>query len=325
MRWGSSPRRARYGPPEEVSGRDGRHAGLGHPREQRRAVEQLPAVHERGEERVVACEAPGQPRRARRGLGVVRMGRDDDRAELACSGHGRLDAVVDADEGADAERERVRSLVGVEVVPGELEPWNEHQAIPLARTPGFVVELGQVVGEDLRAHAALVALLRLQPRIITSTRVVGDAQDVEAAGAVDVDQLADREGAVAPRRVSVQLGEQRSDAGPHTAIVPVGVACMGAKTADLQGRSGECSRRADSVVADRADELAACSSSSDPRCRADGRACAARRRSVRRGPRPCRRGGRPPSATTWPNRSRSARPSPCWRPRAATRRTASDP
>ncbi len=64
----------------------------------------------------------------------------------------------------------------------------------------------------LRVHAA--GALR-DDRIVCAIGVVGDAQDVEAGRSVEVDDLANREVAVAPRRVCVELREQRGDLAVH--------------------------------------------------------------------------------------------------------------
>jgi hypothetical protein len=45
--------------------------------------------------------------------------------------------------------------------------------------------------------------------------VVGDAQDVESAASMEIDELGDREHAVAPARVGVELAEERAEASPH--------------------------------------------------------------------------------------------------------------
>jgi hypothetical protein len=45
--------------------------------------------------------------------------------------------------------------------------------------------------------------------IVAAERVVGDGEDVEAKASVKVNQLAQRERAVAPGRMGVQLAEER--------------------------------------------------------------------------------------------------------------------
>src|SRR5262249_41647568 len=49
----------------------------------------------------------------------------------------------------------------------------------------------------------------------TGKGVVGDGEDVEAGATVEVGELADRQRAVAPRRVGVELAEQRRELRSH--------------------------------------------------------------------------------------------------------------
>ena len=61
-------------------------------------------------------------------------------------------------------------------------------------------------------------------RLVASPRardeVVGDAEDVEPVPAVEVDELAERKGAVAPPGVRVELAEQRIASTPFHALTP---------------------------------------------------------------------------------------------------------
>jgi hypothetical protein len=59
-----------------------------------------------------------------------------------------------------------------------------------------------------RREVGGVALLR--DHLAAGNHVVGDAEDVEAATAVQVDDLLKRQVAVAPCRVGVELAEKRS-------------------------------------------------------------------------------------------------------------------
>jgi hypothetical protein len=49
----------------------------------------------------------------------------------------------------------------------------------------------------------------LGDHVAAADRVVGDAEDVESAVAVEVDHLLERQAAVAPVRVGMELAEER--------------------------------------------------------------------------------------------------------------------
>ena len=92
----------------------------------------------------------------------------------------------------------------VGVVVGQLEARDHEQVVEHAGAGGLARELRQVRGEVPAVHAALAA-----------DDVVGDREHVEAGAAVQIAELAWRELAVAPRRMRVELAEQRLDLRPH--------------------------------------------------------------------------------------------------------------
>ena len=110
-----------------------------------------------------------------------------------------LEPAVERDPGPDAQREGVAGVVGVAVVESELDAGHQEQAVLLSRPPRLPVD---------RIEIALVCRLR-QVRGSRREHVVGDAEHVEAVAAVDIDELGQRERAVAPRRVRVELTEKR--------------------------------------------------------------------------------------------------------------------
>ena len=123
----------------------------------------------------------------------------------------------------------------VGVVVGELEAGDDEQAVPLECSGGLALELGDVVGVVRGGDASRREVV---PGIVGPADVVCDAQEVEAAGAVEIDEGADRERAVAPGRMGVQLREQPSGSGSHHApSVAYGLPLEGEEVVDLQERS----------------------------------------------------------------------------------------
>jgi hypothetical protein len=105
-----------------------------------------------------------------------------------------------------ADRDGVAGPVGIRVVVGELEPGDDQQ--PEGRECSFtlLLDLVEIAGEALLAHAG--ASVACGPRIVVTEDVVGDAEHVEARSSVEIDQLGERQLAVAPRRVGVELAQQ---------------------------------------------------------------------------------------------------------------------
>jgi hypothetical protein len=82
------------------------------------------------------------------------------------------------------------------------------------RPLGLALELRQVLGVALGGQG-VGALVRREPGIVGADDVIGHAEHVETAAAVEVDDLVDGQCAVAPGGVCVQLGKQRCDPRPH--------------------------------------------------------------------------------------------------------------
>jgi hypothetical protein len=104
-------------------------------------------------------------------------------------------------------------VVGVRVVVGQLEAGHEHESVRLERAALLALDLGAVLVEPLLVDARSAVLRR--PRVVGAQHVIGDAEDVEAGAAVEVDELRHRQLAVAPRGVSVELTEEGRRAGTH--------------------------------------------------------------------------------------------------------------
>jgi hypothetical protein len=69
--------------------------------------------------------------------------------------------------------------------------------------------------------------------------VIGDAEHVEGVTPVEVDELPERERAVAPRRMRVELAEQRLDLPAHPARSVLATrARVGRGVVTMEGRHG---------------------------------------------------------------------------------------
>jgi hypothetical protein len=139
------------------------------------------------------------------------MSRDDGGAGLAGTDERRLQPVVEADEVARADGDRVRGLERVDVVVGELEPRQDEQVVVAARPLGLRGDLGEVVGVVPCAHAQREPLRRR----VGADNVVGDGEHVEAVRPVEIDELGKGQCSVAPPRVSVELAQQGLDLPAH--------------------------------------------------------------------------------------------------------------
>lgn len=118
-----------------------------------------------------------------------------------CVAQRGLEPVVDRDEAAQPDPDGMAGQPRIRVLDGQLQSRQDEQAVPPPRALGFrvdLVEVGRVgLGPDVGASLAVHDVIR-------------DREHVEAGAAVEVDELARVEDAVAPRRVRVQLREQRS-------------------------------------------------------------------------------------------------------------------
>jgi hypothetical protein len=111
---------------------------------------------------------------------------------------------------------------GVGVVVRQLDPGDEQQVVQRAGTLALTLELVEIRGVLVPRDALLDALRLVEPRVVAAYHVVRDAEHVEASAADEVDELAHAQLAVAPRRVSVELGKQRFRPGSHDiSMVPV--------------------------------------------------------------------------------------------------------
>jgi catechol 2,3-dioxygenase-like lactoylglutathione lyase family enzyme len=191
----------------EVAARDARQARRGNPAEELPAVEELEPVSSSGQARI-AGKATGQPRRVRRLLPVERMRGHDSRAGGRSRLDRSLDPRVDGYGLAQAERERVRRVRRIEVVIRQLEPWDDDEAVRAKSPRSLELQLGKVRIVPLERQCVRARRLVGEPWVVGADDVIGDAEDVEARQAVEIDELANGERSVAPRRVCVQLGEE---------------------------------------------------------------------------------------------------------------------
>ena len=170
----------------------------GDPGEHPMAVDQLEAVRERAQLRV----APEPARRAagdRVRNGAVRMGGDQRGARLPRLLHRGADPAFDRDEPLQPHRDRVGAARAVgRIVVGQLEAGDDKHPVERLGPRGLLADRGEVRG---------VALLG--DHLAAADHVVGDAEDVESATAVQVDDLLERQVAVAPCRVGMELAQKR--------------------------------------------------------------------------------------------------------------------
>ena len=119
------------------------------------------------------------------------------------------DPPIDGDEALEAHGQGVRGTVGLHVVVRQLEPGQHEQVVRASRPRRLPVDLGEIRSMKIRPYAGVGPLIRVEPGVVDAHDVVRDAEHVEAVRAVDIDELGNRQRAVAPRRVRVKLGEQR--------------------------------------------------------------------------------------------------------------------
>jgi hypothetical protein len=193
----------------EVAARDDRQAELRDPGVERVTVEELEAVDELTQ---LGLRLPrrGCAVAARRFLDGGRMGGDERRPRVARVAERRLEAVRERRQVAQADGEGVRGEPRVGVVVGQLEAREQQQVVDPAGTHGRGLDRTEVGGE--------VGRVDVRPPVTGG--MVGDAEDVEAVASVEIDELGERQGSVAPVRVRVQLAQQWAGSDRHSAIVP---------------------------------------------------------------------------------------------------------
>jgi hypothetical protein len=167
------------------------------------------------------------------------MGGDQRRPGAARLLERDVDPVVDPHELPAADRDRVRCAEWVEVVVGQLEAGNEQEVVLASGALRLGRELPQVLGV-FRSVEPTGRRIGCQPRVVAARNVVGDAEDVEAGASVEVDELADAQGAVAPVRMRVELAEQWPDFPTHPvrSVRPVCPSVV-ARLVTIRSRSGE--------------------------------------------------------------------------------------
>ena len=135
------------------------------------------------------------------------MGGDERRPVRARGAQCLFEPVVDADERAQPERERVAASAGSGSLVGQLEARDDEQVVERRRA---------------LASAASSARYAAKSRLDCDSppgAVVGDREHVEAGAAVQVESSREGELAVAPRRVRVELAEERAGLDGHPPAV----------------------------------------------------------------------------------------------------------
>ena len=140
------------------------------------------------EERRKALPLPPEPPRRPRGNRVavrpVRVGADQGRSGLPRGQQGADQADVRRDELAQPDRDCVRGEVGVEMVVRQLDPRKHQQVVERPCALGLGVDRGEVRGEGPFVDARLGHA----PGVVRADDVIGDAEDVEAVAAVEIDE-----------------------------------------------------------------------------------------------------------------------------------------
>src|SRR5262249_23933742 len=131
------------------------------------------------------------------------MRSNDCRAGLVDRRHRGMNSVLHRDRCRQPDGERMCGGVRLGCVVGELEPRQNQEVVERPSSFGMLLDRSEVLGEALGTNA------EVHPRIVLGVRVVGYAEDIESGDAVQIDQLAQRKLAVAPRRVSVKLAEEK--------------------------------------------------------------------------------------------------------------------
>ena len=139
----------------------------------------------------------------------MRVGADQGRSGLPRGQQGADQADVRRDELAQPDRDCVRGEVGVgvgvEMVVRQLDPREHQQVVERPCALGLGVDRGEVRGEAPFVDARLGHA----PGVVRADDVIGDAENVEAVAAVEIDELAEPKLPIAPRRMGVELAKQR--------------------------------------------------------------------------------------------------------------------
>ena len=171
------------------------------------------------EERRKALPLPPEPPRRPRGNRVVvrpvRVCADQGRSGLPRGQQGADQADVRRDELAQPDRDCVRGEVGVEMVVRQLDPRKHQQVVERPCALGLGVDRGEVRGEGPFVDARLGHA----PGVVGADDVIGDTENVEAVAAVEIDELAEPKLAIAPRRMGVELAQQRPLHSPDIPIL----------------------------------------------------------------------------------------------------------
>jgi hypothetical protein len=101
------------------------------------------------------------------------------------------------------------------VVEGELETGDHEHPVRPRGAGRLAVDLGEVERERHLVDGREGGAFLLAPRVVGADDVVGDAEHIEATSAVEIDELTNRELAVAPARMRVKLAEQWPEASSH--------------------------------------------------------------------------------------------------------------
>ena len=193
----------------EVAAGDRRQPRVGDPAEELRAVEELEAVRERAQPGVAR-----EPLReaSRTGSGSSAFGCAATSAAPASAAVLMASAIPLSTE-TNSRRPIATACAastGSSSLNVELEAGDDKHPVGAPRALGLALDLGEVQRET---H--LVDRAEASPSSRATGRgahdVVGDAEDVEAAAAMKVDELGDSELAVAPAGVGVELAEQGTE------------------------------------------------------------------------------------------------------------------
>jgi hypothetical protein len=201
--------------PAEVAVGDDRKSCLGDPAEEGVAVEELEPIDERGEAGAFAPETPCGSKRDRVGvMAAVGMGGDQPGAVDARDPKRALDSVVERDKAAQTDGNGVRGAIRILVVEGQLGARDDDQAVPLLSPRGLPLDLVKIGGpRTLVEQDGGAGALLAEPRIVVREDVIGHAEDIEAAASVQVDQLGNRQAAITPGGMRMQLAEERPHLG----------------------------------------------------------------------------------------------------------------